>query len=248
MSDDRKKLIHILNSLDADYREGRISRGKYEYFRTKYEDKLNSIDALEASMRIRSMQGKTDPSKRNRKRKRPANDKKRQEEDLVQKYIINPKKGDSAYNKKKSSMDSGTFKLVLILVLVIGFTAGIAYGVFNSDFESVSETAAVGIVEDTAFPEITVVLNNTTTTYNTTNITKIDKNATSDDDDEDDEDIETTTDKSSDKKKKSSSSSKKSSSSSKKKSSGSTPSGDSGGRSSTPSADTGGGDSGSDDE
>ena len=33
-------------------------------------------------------------------------------------------------------MDNGTFKLIAVLVLVIGFTAGIGYGVLTFDFET----------------------------------------------------------------------------------------------------------------
>jgi uncharacterized membrane protein YgcG len=74
---------------------------------------------------------------------------------LVQKYIINPKKDDSKYTKKKNSgMDSGTFKLLLVLILVVAFTAGIAYGIFNLDFGTVSDSGTVAIVSDTAFPEV----------------------------------------------------------------------------------------------
>ncbi|MBR6928490.1 MAG: endoglucanase, partial [Methanobrevibacter sp.] len=99
MSDDRDKLLHIMSSLEADYKSGKISKEKYIYFRSKYEDKLNSIDAVEATRRIRSMQGKPSAPKGNKRRgKKPAADKKRQEQDLVQKYIINPKKDDAKYN------------------------------------------------------------------------------------------------------------------------------------------------------
>ena len=104
MSDERDKLIQVMNSLESDYRSGKISAEKYRYFRSKYEDKLNSIDAMEATKRIRSMQGKsTAPKKNKRKSKKPARDKKKQEQDLVQKYIINPKKDDAKYNKQKKS-------------------------------------------------------------------------------------------------------------------------------------------------
>jgi hypothetical protein len=58
MQNDRDKLLQIMDSLETDYRAGRISPEKYSYFRSKYEDKLNSIDAKEATQRIRSMQGK----------------------------------------------------------------------------------------------------------------------------------------------------------------------------------------------
>ena len=157
-----------MDSLELDYKAGKISPEKYSYFRSKYEDKLNSIDAQEATQRIRSMQGK--PSSNNHKKKKtkkPAKNKKDKEQDLVQKYIINPKKDDAKYNKKeKEAMDSGTFKLLLLLILVVGFTVGVGYGVFNLDFDNLSETTTVAIVTDTAFPEIHEdIVENTTYTY-----------------------------------------------------------------------------------
>lgn len=167
MPNDRDKLLTIMDSLEADYRSGRISPEKYSYFRSKYEDKLNAIDAREATQRIRSMQGKSKPQTVHKKKgKKPVKTKKEKEEDLVQKYIVNPKKGDARYNKKeKKSMSSGTFKLVLLLVLVIGFTLGVGYGVFNLDFNNFSDTSIVATVQDTAFPDIT---ENNVTATNTT--------------------------------------------------------------------------------
>ncbi|WP_407375208.1 endoglucanase [Methanobrevibacter sp.] len=172
MSDDREKLINVMKNLESDYKSGKISAEKYSYFRSKYEDKLNSIDAKAATKRIRSMQGKPS-SPQNKRKKRPTKNKKKEEQDLVQKYIINPKKSDAKYNKKqKSGMDSGTFKLLLLLILVIGFTAGTAYGIFNLDFGSISNAESVAVVSDTAFPEIhqNIVPNKTAynyTSYNT---------------------------------------------------------------------------------
>ena len=173
MSDDRDRLLNIMSSLENDYRSGKISAEKYSYFRSKYEDKLNTIDAQAATKRIRSMQGKSaDYSKNKRRSRKPTNNKKKEEQDLVQKYIINPKKGDARYNRKeKSSMDSGTFKLLLLLILVVGFTAGVAYGIFNFDFNALSNTDSIAVVQDTAFPELnnTVVPNTTKTTTSKTN-------------------------------------------------------------------------------
>lgn len=188
MSDDREKLLKIMSSLEDDYRSGKISADKYSYFRSKYEDKLNTIDAKAATRRIRSMQGKptNNSSKKKRRSRKPTVNKKKEEQDLVQKYIINPKKGDAKYNKtKKSSMDSGTFKLLLLLILVIGFTAGVAYGIFSFDFDNVPDSNSVAIVQDTAFPEIKEV--NVTSSNNYT----FDSNYSS-------STIETTTDDSSD--------------------------------------------------
>ena len=156
MPNDKEKLLKVMRSLDADYAHGKISEEKYRYFRSKYEDKLNTLDARDATNRIRSMQGK--PSGKSK-----LNKKKKEEPDLVQKYIINPKKGDKDFNKeKKPPMDNGTFKLIAVLVLVIGFTAGIGYGVLTFDFGNISVTDAQAIVEDTAFPEVEEVKVNDT--------------------------------------------------------------------------------------
>jgi hypothetical protein len=180
MSNDKDKLLQILASLESDYAHGKISREKYIYFRSKYEDRLNAIDAREATNRIRSMQGK--PSDSPKKIKKPIKDDKKVEEDLVQKYIVNPKKGDKKI-KEKSSMDSGTFKLVAILILAIGFTVGAGFGVFNFDFGSFSDSSAVAIVNDTAFPDVKEVHVNTTDvngTYDNSSSSNIDYSDTTD--------------------------------------------------------------------
>lgn len=163
MPNDKEKLLKVMCSLDADYAHGKISEEKYRYFRSKYEDKLNTLDARDATNRIRSMQGKPSGKRKTNPKPPKLNKKKKEEQDLVQKYIINPKKGDKDFNKeKKPPMDNGTFKLIAVLVLVIGFTAGIGYGVLTFDFGNISVTDAQAIVEDTAFPEVEEVKVNDT--------------------------------------------------------------------------------------
>ena len=163
MPNDKEKLLKVMRSLDADYAHGKISEEKYRYFRSKYEDKLNTLDARDATNRIRSMQGKPSGKRKTNPKPPKLNKKKKEEPDLVQKYIINPKKGDKDFNKeKKPPMDNGTFKLIAVLVLVIGFTAGIGYGVLTFDFGNISVTDAQAIVEDTAFPEVEEVKENDT--------------------------------------------------------------------------------------
>lgn len=163
MPNDKEKLLKVMRSLDADYAHGKISEEKYRYFRSKYEDKLNTLDARDATNRIRSMQGKPSGKRKTNPKPPKLNKKKKEEPDLVQKYIINPKKGDKDFNKeKKPPMDNGTFKLIAVLVLVIGFTAGIGYGVLTFDFGNISVTDAQAIVEDTAFPVVEEVKVNDT--------------------------------------------------------------------------------------
>ena len=167
MSNDKDKLLQIMASLESDYAHGKISKEKYVYFRSKYEDKLNALDAREATNRIRSMQGKPSDSPKNEK---PTKNEKKEDEDLVQKYIINPKKGDKQI-EPKVPMDSGTFKLVAILILAIGFTVGAGFGVFNFDFGSFANTNTSAIVTDTAFPDVADVHVNTTTSSNVSSST-----------------------------------------------------------------------------
>ena len=163
MPNDKEKLLRVMRCLDADYAHGKISEEKYRYFRSKYEDKLNTLDARDATNRSRSMQGKPSGKRKTNPKPPKLNKKKKEEQDLVQKYIINPKKGDKDFNKeKKPPMDNGTFKLIAVLVLVIGFTAGIGYGVLTFDFGNISVTDAQAIVEDTAFPEVEEVKVNDT--------------------------------------------------------------------------------------
>ena len=166
MSSDKDKLLQIMASLESDYSHGKISREKYIYFRSKYEDRLNALDAREATNRIRSMQGKPSDSPKNKK---PIKNEKKEDEDLVQKYIINPKKGDS--KKESVPMDSGTFKLLAILILAIGFTVGAGFGVFNFDFGSYANINASAIVTDTAFPDVADIHVNTTDTNTLSNDT-----------------------------------------------------------------------------
>ena len=163
MPNDKEKLLRVMRCLDADYAHGKISEEKYRYFRSKYEDKLNTLDARDATNRIRSMQGKPSGKRKTNPKPPKLNKKKKEEQDLVQKYIINPKKGDKDFNKEKiPPMDNGTFILIAVLVLVIGFTAGIGYGVLTFDFGNISVTDAQAIVEDTAFPEVEEVKVNDT--------------------------------------------------------------------------------------
>ena len=175
MSNDKDKLLQIMASLESDYAHGKISREKYIYFRSKYEDKLNALDAREATNRIRSMQGKPSNSPKNKK---PTKNEKKEEEDLVQKYIINPKKGDKQI-KEKAPMDSGTFKLLTILILAIGFTVGAGFGIFNFDFASLA-----AIVTDTAFPDVADIhantSKNTTTSSSNSSVVRVQTTTSSD--------------------------------------------------------------------
>lgn len=174
MPDEKQKILSIINSLERDYRAGKVSPQKYRYYMAKYQDRLRYLDKNAATNRIRSMQGKPAPDiRRNRQRYDDARNKRKKEENgLVQKYIINPKKDDRDLNKKnKKSMDSSTYKLFTVLILVIGLTLGIAVGVFAMNFEDLSVVHSDALVVDTSFPDISKVTidKNDTSTQSTSN-------------------------------------------------------------------------------
>lgn len=163
-----------MRSLEEDYKAGKVSPKKYKFYMAKYNDRLRYLDKNAATNRIRSMQGKPAPdTQRRRKKYKKAADKRRKEEnDLVQKYIIDPKKGDKNLNaKKKKEMKSGTYKLLIVLILVIAFTIGISAGIFVFDFQEMSVVNSNALVEDTAFPDLGNVTVDTNETSNYTAIT-----------------------------------------------------------------------------
>ena len=95
-----------MSSLEADYNSGKISREKYTYFRSKYEDKLNSIDAVEATRRIRSMQGKSTAPKNRKRSRKPTVDKKKQEQDKEDKYRETAKKREEQQTQNVLTLKS----------------------------------------------------------------------------------------------------------------------------------------------
>ncbi|MCQ2971809.1 MAG: endoglucanase [archaeon] len=157
MSRDKQRLLQIMDSLEADYLSGKISEDKYRYFRSKYMAKLNNIENANRPL-------KTDIPRSIRKNPlKPKNE----EEKLIEKYILNPKKQNKPLkikSKPKTSskpMDSSTFKLALVLILVVGFTVGISMGVFGFDFGELGNFGGLGVdavVTDTVFPNVPILV------------------------------------------------------------------------------------------
>ena len=163
MARDKDKLLRIMDSLEHDYHSGNISEEKYLYFRNKYEEKLNAMDKTNVQR-----QKYTKMPKKPLQKSYNENEQQR----LIEKYIVDPKRADKSLNskkkKKKKEMDSGTFKLSLVLVLLIAFTAGIGLGIFGFDFGDISIMDVSAVVQDTAFPIVEeVTIENTTTTNST---------------------------------------------------------------------------------
>lgn len=165
MPQDRKKLIRVMKSLKADYNAGKISQEKFRYYYTRYEEKLHSMDTNRKKSAINHKKYKN----KNQNFQRKSRDNRLENEKLVQKYIVDPKKnaGEKVVNQ---SSKRGIYSILIVFILIIGFSAGIGFGVFNLDFKDLSLSNAAAIVEDTAFPEVEIVNTTVTNVSTTTNV------------------------------------------------------------------------------
>ncbi|MDL2246014.1 endoglucanase [Methanobrevibacter sp. OttesenSCG-928-K11] len=164
MSQDKQKLIRVMNNLKADYKAGKISEEKFRYYYTNYENKLREMNA---ASNIKGMQGKKPRSNNPNFSTRENDHKNRLEnEKLVKKYIVDPKK-NAGEKKINSSSNKGVYSIILVFAFIIAFSAGIGFGIFNFDFSNMSLSNAVATVEDTSFPNVAIVNTTTSTSSNT---------------------------------------------------------------------------------
>lgn len=153
-----------MKELKADHQNGKISDEKYKELSRQYMIKLKNIDA---SSRIRTMQGRkqrysssSQYSQGIRPDKRAAELSRLEDEKLVQKYIVNPKKSSNNQRPKSHGSNSGKWSVIAVVFLIIAFTAGIGFGMLNFDFKATNISNASAIVTDSAFPA--EISNNTT--------------------------------------------------------------------------------------
>ena len=157
-----------MKELKADHQAGKISDEKYKELSRQYMIKLKNIDA---SSRIRAMQGRqfsssSKPNRNYRPDRRAAELSRKEDERLVQKYIVNPKRPVNNNKPKASKSNKGKYSILVVLFLIIAFTAGIGFGMFNFDFQAVNISDASAVVTDSAFP--VVIENNTTSNVTST--------------------------------------------------------------------------------
>lgn len=170
-----------MKELKADHQNGKISDEKYKELSRQYMIKLKKIDA---SSRIRTMQGRKQKypfsnqySQGIRPDKRAAELSRLEDEKLVQKYIVNPKKSSNNQRPKSHGSNSGKWSVIAVVFLIIAFTAGIGFGMLNFDFKATNISNASAIVTDSAFPA--EISNNTT--VGTTNSSSISSTSSSTD-------------------------------------------------------------------
>lgn len=175
ISQDKDKLLKLLEGLEEDYQAGNISNSKYKYLSKQYEDRLSDITAVN---RIRAMQGKEIVKKPaiSSSRKQIAEESKKEDEKLVDKYVVKTE------NEKKESKASsrGIFAIIAIVFLAAAFMAGIGFGMFGFDFQTTTPANAAVTINETAFPVVTSNDTNKTGQKNKTIINSGNSNTKSD--------------------------------------------------------------------
>ena len=165
MSNDRDKLLTIINNLELDYRSGNISKDKYEYLLAEYNRRLNIIERSNNNNIFRDNNsiytGNLDDS--NQKNQL-------EDQELINKFIV--RKNNT--KKKKKSIGRKGIIAIATFALLIAFAGGIGFGIFNIDFNA--EAMALfgqASISDTAFPVVVpnVTVNNTNFTSSYTNYT-----------------------------------------------------------------------------
>jgi len=167
ISQDKEKLLKLLEELEKDYQTENISDSEYKSLSKEYKDKLSDITAVD---RIRAMQGKKVVEKPViiSSKKQMAEKSKEKDEELVDKYVVKTEKE----KKELKASNRRIFAVISIVCLFIAFTAGIGFGIFNFDFQLTDSTNIVVTVNETAFPVVTLNDTNKTSQKDTSTINK----------------------------------------------------------------------------
>ncbi|MDO5826667.1 MAG: hypothetical protein Q4Q19_00180, partial [Methanobrevibacter sp.] len=155
MSQDKQKLMQILNNLKKDYEEGLISEEKFIYLSNQYKHKIETIDV---SNRIRAMQGRkgSDESSHYARDRNRARRSREEDENLVRKYIQNPESYTFSKPEKKEEKTSPWYSVLAIVFLLVAFGVGITFGIstFGIDGNIPDIIGGTATINDTAFPQV----------------------------------------------------------------------------------------------
>ena len=149
-----------MQELKKDYQSGNISENKYRYLSKEYSNRLANLDATN---RIRNMQGRQVRKAPSRVTQRSMAEASRMEDKaLVDKYVIKPKQKRNPQQKSEISNKS-KYAILAMICLIGAFLVGISFGLFTGGPQASVQLTSV-LIDDTAFPE--VIANVTNTTYN----------------------------------------------------------------------------------
>lgn len=163
ISQDKQKLLRIMQELKKDYQAGNISEDKYKYLSKEYSNRLANLDATN---RIRNMQGrkngKRPPSKSVQRSMAEAS--RKEDQDLVNKYVVKPKE-ETTTKKNPEVSNKGKYAILAVICLIGAFLVGISFGLFSGPQNTVPATSV--IIDDTSFPDFLANASNVTTNTDT---------------------------------------------------------------------------------
>lgn len=149
-----------------DYREGKISKDKYEYLYKEYNHKLEEI---EISSRIRAMQGKETENEdelSHSNLKEALRKSQLEDQELINKFIVRTEKP----KKPRKPLGNGAIIAIATLALLVAFAAGIGFGVFNFDFNANAMSLfGQASISDSAFPVVVPNVTQNITNYTSSN-------------------------------------------------------------------------------
>ena len=146
-----------MQELKKDYQAGKISEDKYRYLSKEYSNRLATIDATN---RVRNMQGRQKGTKPPSSVQRSMAEASRKEDmNLVNKYVVKPKE-DQKIKKAPEVSNKGKYAILAVICLIGAFLVGISFGLFNGPQTPISAVNAM--IDDTAFPEVISNVTNVT--------------------------------------------------------------------------------------
>ena len=151
ISQDKQKLLKIMQELKKDYQAGNISENKYRFLSKEYSNRLANLDATN---RIRNMQGRKNAQKSHSKavQRSMAEASKREDKALVDKYVVRQSPGRMNPNPSQVSNKS-KYAVVAVIFLIGAFLIGISFGLFTGGPQSNVPVANI-LIDDTSFPEV----------------------------------------------------------------------------------------------
>ncbi|OQD58313.1 hypothetical protein MBBAR_21c00320 [Methanobrevibacter arboriphilus JCM 13429 = DSM 1125] len=179
INQDKQKLLQIMQELKKDYEAGNISEDKYKYLSNEYSNRIANLDATN---RIRSMQGrKSDEKLKTHSVQRSmAEASKKEDQDLINKYVVKSK-DDKNIKETVPVSNKGKYAILAVVCLIGAFLVGISFGLFTSPQTAIP--AASVMVDDNAFPDFLANATNITSdnsSIQTTTDVSVDTNSSSD--------------------------------------------------------------------
>lgn len=150
INQDKQKLLKIMQELEKDYKMGKISEDKYKYLSKEYKSRLANLNA---STRIRHMQGKESKPPSPTVQRSMAEASRREDRALVNKYIVKTEKERKEEMKAaRVASNKGIFAIIAVVFLISAFLVGISFGLFAGP-QNTAQTTGPVFVSDSAFPQ-----------------------------------------------------------------------------------------------